>query len=141
MLGGPRFTRAARVAPEWATGSARVHGVRFMKIRHGILLIAVVAINLRAALAVRSGYPRPHYVAMIVSEGRGLIQTLEDGTTYVHSGTPLAPGPARLLHGPRPSLLRIWSPALAAAAFTLVFALVWLRGPIRIGQARPGSRP
>ena len=111
-----------------------------VKIRLGILLVRSFAIDLRAAARGSFWLPEATIRCQHRQEGRGLVYTtLEDGTTYVHGGTLLTPGPARLLHGPRPSLLRIWSPALAAAAFTFVVAFVWLRRPIRISQAR--SRP
>jgi hypothetical protein len=101
-----------------------------MTVRGLILTVALVAINIAAALATATDYPRLLVtgVGVIVGDSRGFTEGMSDGRVYVYNRPGLnreknphfqPPTIVSQLHGPRPTFLRIWSPVILTASITL----------------------
>ncbi len=96
-----------------------------------IVAVALAALNMVAILDSLKHYPRRPIIPMIVEWGGGARYiTKADGSQYVD--WPSNPGrPPRMLHGPRPTLPRVWAPVIASGTASLVvlFALARFHRP------------
>ena len=113
-------------------------------VRAVLALVVVAAVNLAAARATSRHYPRPRVWPTRSASGDRFFVNGEDGshTVYMrdtHTGRLDAP---RVIHPPRPTLLRVWSPVIASSAVTFaVLAIAILRkrrirpGPIALAAA------
>lgn len=104
-----------------------------LTVQRVMVLVALVALNLAAALATSKYYPRPPQLSFGYGGGQGSIWYLSDGSVQLGSGNAefqLEHIVWRLLP---PTLLQIWSPVIAAAAITIL-VLVLGSGPPISGQ-------
>lgn len=97
-----------------------------LSVRGAIVAVALVALNLAAALAAARHYPRP---ALPFYPYMNTTVIAPDGSIFLYDHEAPPGKPPRLLRPPRPTLLKIWSPVAASAAFTLLVLFIALRRP------------
>jgi hypothetical protein len=100
----------------------RVPRVRFT-VRRMMVLVALISLNLAAAISTSRFYPRPRPpVPVTIGNGRGYVSYRVDGLVEYGVGN-AETGYRRtrvMLPTRRPTLLRIWSPVVAGVGLSLL---------------------
>ena len=103
--------------------------VRFT-VQRMMVAVALVGLNLAAAVSTSGFYPRPRPPSPVLVGGRGgYVSTMTEGRVEYGVGD-LETGYRRTrveLLRPRPTLLRIWSPVIAGAAASILVLAVATR--------------
>ncbi len=110
-----------------------------------MITVALVGLNLAGAIATSKYYPRK-YILQVSSTSRGrLYTTMLDGSVIEEEWNPrvgVPPGSRpRVVQPPNPppTLLRIWTPVIAAATITLLILMGASRRPTTWHRADPSG--
>jgi hypothetical protein len=120
----------------------RLSPVRFT-LRWMMVAVAIVGLNLAAAISTSRCYPRPRPPSpVMVGNGRGYVSYMSEGQVEYGVGnaeTGYRRTRVELLR-PRPTLLRIWSPVIASVVASILVLTVatkpwaWASDPSATGE-------
>lgn len=98
-------------------------------VRWAMIAVALIGLNLGAALATSRYYPRPPQISVGYGGGQGSIWYLSDGSILLGSGNAEFQLEHVVRRLPPLTLLQIWSPVIAAAAVTVLVLILASRSP------------